>query len=489
MINLRNLTLRRGTKVVLQGANLTLHPGEKVGLIGRNGAGKSSLFLLLTDKLHADTGDVEIPPRWVIGEVAQSMPETDDGATDFVLQGDQPLQRAQAALHAAEASGDGHAMADAHMLLDEAGAFDANARAQALLLGLGFRVTELDAPVNSFSGGWRMRLQLARALMCPADLLLLDEPTNHLDLDALGLAGSLAQALRRHDDPDQPRPRVPGRHHQGHGAPGRDHVDALRRQLQLLRGDARRAAVASCGRFRQAAGAHRPSATLHRPLQGQGQQGQAGAKPCQGTGTHGKAGAGAHRVGLRVRVPRAAEPAQPDAGLRRPGLRLRQHRHRQEHQPLGAGRPAHRHPRCQRPGQVDAGQDHRPCAAAAGRHHDRRQGPGHRLLRAAGTGRAAARRRAADAHGAAGTRCRSCRARAGAARLPRPVPLHRRHGQPGGGFAVGRRKGAAGAGHAGVAAPQPAAAGRTDQPPRPDDARGAVDRAQRVRRHRHAGQP
>jgi len=185
MITLRNLTLRRGTKVVLQGANLTLHPGEKVGLIGRNGAGKSSLFALLTDKLHADAGDVEIPPRWQIGEVAQAMPETDDGATDFVLQGDLPLQRAEQALAQAEASGDGHAMAEAHLLLDEAGAFDARARAQALLLGLGFRSDQLDAPVNSFSGGWRMRLQLARALMCPADLLLLDEPTNHLDLDAL----------------------------------------------------------------------------------------------------------------------------------------------------------------------------------------------------------------------------------------------------------------------------------------------------------------
>jgi ATP-binding cassette subfamily F protein 3 len=185
MITLRNLTLRRGTKVVLQGASLTLHPGEKVGLIGRNGAGKSSLFALLTGKLHADTGDVEIPPRWQIGEVAQAMPETGDGATDFVLQGDLPLQRAQAALAEAEVRGDGHAMAEAHLALDEAGAFDARARAQALLLGLGFRSEQLDAPVNSFSGGWRMRLQLARALMCPADLLLLDEPTNHLDLDAL----------------------------------------------------------------------------------------------------------------------------------------------------------------------------------------------------------------------------------------------------------------------------------------------------------------
>ena len=185
MIHLRNLTLRRGTKVVLQGANVTLQPGEKVGLIGRNGAGKSSLFLLLTGRLHADVGDVEMPPRWRIGEVAQNMPETGDGATDFVLQGDAPLQRAEQALAQAEARGDGHAMAEAHLALDEAGAFDARARAQTLLLGLGFRSAQLDAAVNSFSGGWRMRLQLARALMCPAELLLLDEPTNHLDLDAL----------------------------------------------------------------------------------------------------------------------------------------------------------------------------------------------------------------------------------------------------------------------------------------------------------------
>jgi ATP-binding cassette subfamily F protein 3 len=185
MITLRNITLRRGTKVVLQNAGVTLQPGEKVGLIGRNGAGKSSLFALLTNRLHADAGDVEIPPRWRIGEVAQNMPETHDGATDYVLQGDLPLVAAQAELAAAEASGDGNAMAHAHMALDEAGAFDAPARAQSLLLGLGFKVDQLDAPVNSFSGGWRMRLQLARALMCPAELLLLDEPTNHLDLDAL----------------------------------------------------------------------------------------------------------------------------------------------------------------------------------------------------------------------------------------------------------------------------------------------------------------
>ena len=185
MINLRNITLRRGVKVVLQGASVTWQPGEKIGLIGRNGAGKSSLFSLLIGRLHADAGEIEIPPRWRIGEVAQDMPETSAGATDFVLEGDQPLLAAQVALATAEASGDGHAMADAHLALDEAGAFDARPRAQAMLLGLGFRSEQLDAPVNSFSGGWRMRLQLARALMCPAEVLLLDEPTNHLDLDAL----------------------------------------------------------------------------------------------------------------------------------------------------------------------------------------------------------------------------------------------------------------------------------------------------------------
>jgi ATP-binding cassette subfamily F protein 3 len=172
-------------KVVLDAATVTLQPGEKIGLVGRNGAGKSSLFSLLTDRLHADAGDVDMPPRWRMAEVAQNMPETDDGATDFVLQGDLPLMEAQAALAAAEAADDGHAIAEAHHAISDAGGFEARPRAQAMLLGLGFKSSQLDAPVNSFSGGWRMRLQLARALMCPADLMLMDEPTNHLDLDAL----------------------------------------------------------------------------------------------------------------------------------------------------------------------------------------------------------------------------------------------------------------------------------------------------------------
>ena len=185
MITLRNLTLRRGTKVVLDSASVTLNPSEKIGLVGRNGAGKSSLFALVAGRLHADAGDFEMPPRWRLGEVAQNMPETDTPATDFVLEGDIPLMEAQAELAQAEAANDGEAMAHAHLALEEAGAFDARSRAQTLLMGLGFSKEQLEAPVNSFSGGWRMRLQLARALMCPADLMLLDEPTNHLDLDAL----------------------------------------------------------------------------------------------------------------------------------------------------------------------------------------------------------------------------------------------------------------------------------------------------------------
>jgi len=185
MITLRDVTLRRGTKIVLEKAGVVMQPGEKIGLVGRNGAGKSSLFSLLTNRLQSDAGDVVIPPRWRLGEVAQSMPETDDSATDYVLQGDTRLMEAQAALAAAEAADDGHAMAEAHHEISEAGGFEARPRAQALLMGLGFRGDQLDDAVNSFSGGWRMRLQLARALMCPADLLLLDEPTNHLDLDAM----------------------------------------------------------------------------------------------------------------------------------------------------------------------------------------------------------------------------------------------------------------------------------------------------------------
>jgi ATP-binding cassette, subfamily F, member 3 len=185
LITLKNVVLRRGAKVLLDGATVTLNPGEKVGLVGRNGAGKSSLFALFNGGLHEDAGEYFIPAQWRMGQVAQDMPETEQSATDYVVEGDTVLLAAQDEVTASESTEDYTRMANAYMALQDAGAHDAPARAQALILGLGFKTTELDNPVNSFSGGWRMRLQLARALMCPSDLLLLDEPTNHLDLDAL----------------------------------------------------------------------------------------------------------------------------------------------------------------------------------------------------------------------------------------------------------------------------------------------------------------
>jgi len=193
VITLRNLTLRRSAKVLLDNVSVTLNPGEKIGLVGRNGAGKSTLFGLINGSLHEDSGDFSMPSQWRLGQVAQDMPDTDEPATDFVLGGDTRLMELRQALARAEERHDqnldsadlGMAIAHLHSDLADAGEHDAVPRAQSLILGLGFRTDELYQPVNSFSGGWRMRLQLARALMCPSDLLLLDEPTNHLDLDAL----------------------------------------------------------------------------------------------------------------------------------------------------------------------------------------------------------------------------------------------------------------------------------------------------------------
>ncbi len=185
MITLKNIVLRRGAKLLLDKASVTLNPGEKVGLVGRNGAGKSSLFALLNRSLTEDGGEFHIPLQWRMGQVAQDMPETSQSATEFVIEGDTVLLAARSEVVAAENTEDGERMANAYMALHDAGEHDASSRAQSLILGLGFKTSEVDNPVNSFSGGWRMRLQLARALMSPTDFLLLDEPTNHLDLDAL----------------------------------------------------------------------------------------------------------------------------------------------------------------------------------------------------------------------------------------------------------------------------------------------------------------
>ena len=185
MIEIKNLTLQRGLKVLLDQAALSLAPGRRVGLIGKNGSGKSSLFALLKGEITADKGDVSIPKHWKTAAVAQETPALDISALDYVLQGDGELQLFQTALHKAEAKNDGMKQAEYHAKLEEIDAYSAPARAAKLLSGLGFSQEEHGRPVKSFSGGWRMRLNLAQALMCRADLLLLDEPTNHLDLETV----------------------------------------------------------------------------------------------------------------------------------------------------------------------------------------------------------------------------------------------------------------------------------------------------------------
>ena len=185
MIRFSNLSLIRGTKVLLEGADATLNPGDRIGLIGANGSGKSSLFALLRGELHADKGDADFPPQWRVAHVAQETTALDRPAVEYAIDGDSTLRKLEAQLARAEAADDGVAIGEIYAALADADAYTVRPRAEQLLVGLGFKHDELEKPVSSFSGGWRMRLNLAQALMCPSDLLLLDEPTNHLDLDAI----------------------------------------------------------------------------------------------------------------------------------------------------------------------------------------------------------------------------------------------------------------------------------------------------------------
>jgi ATP-binding cassette subfamily F protein 3 len=185
MIQLKNLALRRGLKDLLQDSTLTLNPGNKVGLVGANGVGKSSLFALLMGQLQSDAGSVDIPPNWVIAHVAQETPALEQSALDFVLDGDRELRTLAARLQQAELADDGLAIGHLHEAIAHIDGYSAQSRAARLLNGLGFSSQQQANPVKSFSGGWRMRLNLAQALMCRSDLLLLDEPTNHLDLETV----------------------------------------------------------------------------------------------------------------------------------------------------------------------------------------------------------------------------------------------------------------------------------------------------------------
>jgi len=179
------MTLARGSRRLIEDASAQIHSGWRVGVVGANGSGKSSLFALLRGELQAEAGDCEVPRDWRIASVAQETPPLPRPAIDFVLDGDQELRTVELAMEAADRAHDGHALAELHARFEAIEGYSARARAASLLSGLGFSTGDLDRPVADFSGGWRMRLNLARALLSRADLMLLDEPTNHLDLDAV----------------------------------------------------------------------------------------------------------------------------------------------------------------------------------------------------------------------------------------------------------------------------------------------------------------
>ncbi len=189
MIRFLNVSLMRGTKPLLESVDLTLNPGDKIGLIGANGAGKSSLFMMLRNELHPDQGEIDFPAKWRMAYVAQETPALDRAALEYAIDGDATLRKLEAELARLESLPDtdenGTAIGNIYSALADADAYTVQSRGEQLLLGLGFSLEQMNQPVASFSGGWRMRLNLAQALMCPSDLLLLDEPTNHLDLDAI----------------------------------------------------------------------------------------------------------------------------------------------------------------------------------------------------------------------------------------------------------------------------------------------------------------
>ncbi len=187
MLNLQQISIRRGRKLLIENVTLQAHAGQRMGVIGANGSGKTSLFAMLLGELEPDDGELGIDPNDVFAHVAQESPNSKSSAVDYVIDGDNELRKTQAAIAAGEASEKRndkklHVLYERMEIID---GFTAEARAAKLLHGLGFSAADIRKPVREFSGGWRMRLNLARALMCRSDILLLDEPTNHLDLPAI----------------------------------------------------------------------------------------------------------------------------------------------------------------------------------------------------------------------------------------------------------------------------------------------------------------
>ena len=185
MLNFKNISLRRGTRVLFANTSFTLHKGQKIGITGANGVGKSSFFALIRNELHPDVGDFTMPPQLEVAHVAQETPATEQAAIEYIIDGDQELRQLQQEIISAEQDSNGIKQAELLSKMEIIGGYTATARAARLMNGLGFKQPQEELSVSSFSGGWRMRLNLAQALMCRSDVLLLDEPTNHLDLDAV----------------------------------------------------------------------------------------------------------------------------------------------------------------------------------------------------------------------------------------------------------------------------------------------------------------
>ena len=198
MLRISDVTLRRGARVLFEDASMNVHPGQKVGLVGANGSGKSSLLALVRNELHADAGEVVLPPRWVLAHVAQETPAIERPALEFAIDGDEELRALEASIAEAEgAHAEGVAIAELHARYGEIGGYQARARAQSMLAGLGFNEDAQSRPVATFSGGWRMRLNLARALMCRSDLLL-REPRGALALERAVVARVGVEPVRLH---------------------------------------------------------------------------------------------------------------------------------------------------------------------------------------------------------------------------------------------------------------------------------------------------
>jgi ATP-binding cassette subfamily F protein 3 len=295
MIAFRNFALRRGERLLLSEVDLACTPGWRVGVVGRNGTGKSSLFAALMRELESDKGDLDLPGKVRIASVAQETPSPAGPGDRFRAVRAMPKcagRSRRGRCHGAPRTG--KPWPRLTIRLEELNGYDATARAGKLLHGLGFPAETHHKAVSDFSGGWRVRLNVARALMMPSDLLLLDEPTNHLDLDAvlwleewlLKYPGTLL--LISHDREFLDNVTTHTLHlHEGKR-------QALHRRLHQLRAPARRAPAPAADRAREGTGRARPPAEVHRPLQGQGEQGQAGAEPHEAPGQ-----AGRHRSGAR----------------------------------------------------------------------------------------------------------------------------------------------------------------------------------------------